>query len=501
MWNGLGVTVAWGLSVLRRVTDEHLRNLLLSIAGFFLLFLLLQVINYIFAQRQPWLRRYAWYGYYVCMIAFAIIMYELSFSLSQDEGKRSGAVRFLLPASGIVLAVGVLTNDLHQLAFRFKTAEMLPGSPKSYGPLFYLYFACFFLLLLFASALIMKKYRQFIRRDSFFTLLPILALAVFLVLNMFDLTPRIGGIKMWQLGELFTFCMLAFLEICIITHLIPANTDYEKLFALSTLPAVILDEEGVACYSSLESQHPFPDSENTMVMRHPISGGCVEWAVDIAPLNALNQELSETTQRINSRNAYLSEEAKIKKEKAEVESRNRIYDEITRIVRPQLQQINTLLKMPGRSFDEQLPSIAVCCVYIKRRSNMELLADNGTLPFEELSLAVKESLAYVRLLGVNAASYASGTGIYPAVMVIAAYERVESVLEDCLETISDLMIRTKAEPGAITVRMMLKTDALTLPVMEKERATVAYHESVSVTKDGKDMILIFTFREGGKKHE
>ena len=128
---------------------------------------------------------------------------------------------------------------------------------------------------------------------------------------------------------------------------------------------------------------------------------------------------------------------------------------------------------------------------------MELLTSQGTLPFDELSLAIRESLSYVHMLGVNTAVNASGTGIFPADMVIATYERVESVLETSLDSVSDLMVSAKAEPGVISVRMMLKTGALTLPAMETERASDSYSESVSVTGDEQDVILAFVFREGG----
>ena len=490
------VTATWGVSVVKRVTDKRLLYILLAIVFILLLFLLLQTINYNYAQSVPFLRRYAWYSYYFCMMAFAVLMYELSLSFSGGKKETGGFVRFMLPASGILMTAGVMTNDLHQLAFRFRGTEMLPESPKSYGLLFWLFFACFSVLLLVAFIKIMKKHHQIVRRINYFAPLPVLALGGFLVLNLLDLTPRLCGIKLWQIGEMFTFCMLVFLEFCIAVRLIPANTDYEKLFALSNLPAVILDEGGNVQYSSSKCRYPFSDSEDTMVMRHSISGGSIEWTVDIAPLNALNRELSETAQRIDARNAYLSEEAKIKKEKTEVESRNRIYDEITRIVSPQLEQISAMLEDPGSSFDEKLPAISVVCAFIKRRSNMELLTSQGMLPFDELSLAIRESLSYVHMLGVNTAVHTSGAGIYPSEMVIAAYERVESVLETSLDSVSDLMVSAKAEPGAIAVRMMISIGALTLPAMETERASYSYSESVSITKDGKDVILAFVFREG-----
>ena len=491
------VSAVWGLSVHKRVTNRRIRRLLLAMVCFFLFYLLLQTINYDYAQDVASLRRLAWYGYYLCMMSVAILLYEISFSLSPVTVGRKRFLRWLLPVLGVALTLGILTNDLHFLAFRFQAEEALPGSPVRYGPLFFLFFACFALLLSAAFLIIQKKQRQILKKNRFLTFLPLLVLALFLVLDALGRSPRIAGIKLWQQGEMYSFCMMAFLELCIAAHMIPANTDYEKLFALSRQPAVILDEKGRVVYATQAASYPFPDQEDTLVLRHPIAGGSIVWAVDVAPLNALNQALAETAQRIEARNAYLSEEAKIKKEKAETEERNLIYEKIMRVVRPQLAQISEKLEEPEKTFDEQLPAISVLCAYIKRRSNLELLAAKGTLAFEELGLAIRESLSYAGTLGIRTASSAVGTGIYPAELVISAYEQAEAVLESCLDSATDLMILTKAGPGSIFLRILLRAGALTLPIGEAAPASLAYRPEVSVTKEEEDLILSFTFREGG----
>ena len=491
------VTTVWGISVLKRITDRRLRNLIFAIDLCLMAYLLMEYINYCFAQELPVLRRYAWYGYYPCMMAAAMLLYECSASILRSVRPEPRYERLPLLIAGTLLSAGVMTNDLHQLAFRFEGEAGLPSGPCRYGPVFYLFMTCFVLLLLIAFGIVMRKHRVILRWINYFAPVPLVLLGAFLMLNLFGRAPKLGGIKLWQMGDAFCFGMMTFLEICIATHLIPANTAYGRLFALSGQPAVILETGGEVKYASAGCRYPFPENEDTMIMRHPIAGGSVEWAVDVSVLNALNRDLTETTQRIEARNAYLSQEARIKKEKAEAASRNRIYDEITRIVRPQLMQIGGLLEEPGRTFDQQLPAIAVRCAYIKRRSNMELLAENGKLPFGELSLAVSESLVYVRALGVRTASTAPGAGTYPADMVIAAYARVESVLEQSLDGATDLMVSMRAEPGAISVRMMLRSETVTLPFREETVTGTGFAESVSVTKEGQDMILAFLFREGG----
>jgi hypothetical protein len=232
-------------------------------------------------------------------------------------------------------------------------------------------------------------------------------------------------------------------------------------------------------------------------LRQPISGGRVEWAVDIGQISRLNRELSDYTQSIESRNAYLAEEAKTRAEKSVIETRNRIYDRITGIAQPEIDGISGLLDDNEESFDEKLPEIAVRCVFIKRRSNMEFLAENGRLASEECALAVQESLEYIRLCGVSTAMTVSGRATYSAGLVIAVYGQLEEIVENCLRTLSDLMVSLRFEEGTIGLRVLLNAGALTIDSGSRSEDT--FRQTLSVTKSGSDLLLVYTFLEGGER--
>ena len=69
------VILVWGEFIWGRVTDRRQRRLLICLTAFLLLLLLMQTVNYRFAQNREDLRRYAWYGYYVCEMGAAILFY------------------------------------------------------------------------------------------------------------------------------------------------------------------------------------------------------------------------------------------------------------------------------------------------------------------------------------------------------------------------------------------------------------------------------------------
>ena len=492
------VAIVWGSTVRKRVTEPLLRRLLSGVVLTFLLFLAAQMVTYRFGQDQETVVRYAWFVYYVAMMASAVMVCYAACFCRRAPGQKRGPFFWLPLAAGLLFTVGILTNDLHSLAFRFTGEGKISSSPKVYGPLFYLFYILLFVLLLASYLIVSRKYRTIRRRwsHSLLILMPLFILLVFFILDMMGWNILINGIEPWKMGEAYCFSIIAFLETNIDLGLIPANTGYEKLFAGAGLSAVILDSGGAVRYASSGVQYPFPQEEGILVRRHPISGGEVVWGDDVSALQRLNRETEETNQKIQTRNAYLASEADVKKERSKKETRNRIYDEITRVVRPQLGQITDRMDASDAGFDEKLRDIAVLCAYIKRRSNMELLGEDGTLPYQELSLAVAESMDYVRLKEIPAASYSYGEGTYPARMVIAAYEQMEAVIEDCLDSLSALMVTTRAATHAISLRMMIRAENIAVP--EPVRSDEGLTTEISASKEGADMILSFTFRKGGE---
>jgi hypothetical protein len=269
--------------------------------------MLCQSVNYRFCQDSEAVSRYAWYCYYLFMAAALLLFYDVSLSCYRKPEEGPGRFQKLLNVLSVGLALGMLTNDLHFLAFRFKTGEMLSSSPRSFGPLYIIYVAWFTLISACAVFVVVRKYRTVRRRSEWLLLLiPIILLLLYIAADITGHVPRLRGITLMQLGEAFTFAVISFLEICVDLGMIPANTDYERLFSLSDLHAVIVDGGGRARYASSGQAYPFPEDPDLLVLKHPISGGSVEWSADVSDLNSLNRELTEVTRSIDARNEYLS---------------------------------------------------------------------------------------------------------------------------------------------------------------------------------------------------
>ena len=493
-------TIIWAVSVKERVTNRRLRRILLGVAVALLLYLLVQISRYSLYNATVAPNHFLWYVFYIPMLALPLFCLYLAVFVHRPETAPTPLALRVVIVFVVLLMLGVLTNDLHHCFKSFPEGIPAADSKAKSGWLYYLASIFQYGTYILAFGILLKKSRlQKSQLQWWLPAVPLLVGILYFVLFPLDLGHRVFPARLWNMGEMLVFCLIAGLEACIQVGLIPANTGYEKLLPLVDFPVVLYNMRSEPVYVSSVVDLPMRETEDSRILQRPISGGYMEWEVDVGQLNRLNRELENYTQSIEARNAYLSAEAETRAEKSRLETRNRIYDKITEIVRPQVDSVTHLLDQSGQSFNEELPHIAVLCAYVKRRSNMELLAENGRLSSEECALAVKESLEYVRLCGVNAAMTFSGRESYPAELVIAVYEQMEKIVENSLETLSDLMISLRFEAGEITMRMLLNAAALTLPQDRARNGTENYTQTLTVSKTDNDLLLAYCFREGGER--
>lgn len=493
------LTILWAISVRKRVTDDRLRFLMLGVAVCLILHFILQILRYDMFKGNITVSRYSWYAMYLPMMAQPVLCFYLVAFIHRPRDAPLPRRYTLILVPALFLALGVLTNDLHFGFTAFPSGILDDNGQEVRGWLLYLFYAFTYgLYALTAYILLKKDFRSAARENRVLPLIPLLILAIYTVLYPLDIGHRFFPCRLWNLGEMYAFCLVATLEACVQAGMIPANHGYEKLFSAADLPAVILDSAGNPVYQTMAAQYPFAKTDITKVVSHPIRGGSIEYLVDMEQVQALNLKLAEATQQIEARNAYLAEETHIKQERAELETRNRLYERISAIVQPQLEQIDALLNAAEGCEEKELARVAVLQAFIKRRGNMELLSASGILPAAELAAAVTESLDYVRLCGANTAASCVGGRQHPAAMVIAAYEQIEAILEKCLDTLSDMIIAIRSEQQRLTVRIMLKAESFSHETSGLWQ-DAGFSRRISITKEDQDMILVLTFTEGGER--
>lgn len=489
------LTLVWVLTIQRRIIDRRLRALMIAVALCMLLLYLLQIARYNLFQGKLTIMRYLWYAMYLPMTAQAALFCILAASIHRPKQAALPAWWKALLVVGALLALGYLTNDLHFQAKRFPSGVMDDNGLEKSGWLQYAITAYIVVCYALGYGLMLNKSRYSCNiRQRLLAALPFLIGALYFALYPLKLSLRLFPYRPWNAGEMLGFCIISTLEICIQSGMIPANRGYEQLFAAARLPAVIADVRGRLVHKTeAVAAWPFTQTEDVRLFSHPISGGRVEYCMDISLLRRLNGELQEKAQQIEARNAYLAQENRVKQERAQAETRNRLYDRISALVQP---KIDLILALTNEDTDAALCKIAVLEAYIKRRSNMELMSQAGTLSALELSSAAAESLDFLRLCGIETALSASGSGIYPAQMIVCAYERLEAVLEACLESATDVICALRAENGEISLRVMLKADFFDYDAPRDITTSVCRCQE-NVIKDGPDIIVALRITEGG----
>jgi hypothetical protein len=280
---------------------------------------------------------------------------------------------------------------------------------------------------------------------------PLLPLVLELVFSVWlqmraGVVPSFLDHKVVQFQEVFCFMVIAFWESCIQIGLVPCNSDYETIFDLSSIRAEIADEEHRPVLRSakplnltkeqmiLAEKDAVMLDEDHRVQGHPIRGGAVYWVDNISGIRAIHAALRETGERLSEEGTLIRAESRISEQKARAEVENRLYDSMNEQVRPQLVRIGELLSdgnQTEENFKRNLRECMVLCAYIKRRSNLMLIADRSEeISSEELYLSIRESLEYLKLTGVMAIAEQCGSRMWRAKDLLLAYDFLEEILEE-----------------------------------------------------------------------
>lgn len=517
-----GLALVWGVSLYRRVADRRLMHLLVAVALMLALYTVLQLCRYALFSYDLQARRLLWYAYYLPMLGVPTALFfaalytgrpsfgcptsptRTSFGSLASPARRWILLLALLVVLG-ALAAGVLTNDLHGLAFRLDDASEGPVSyGPLYGPLYYLFWVADIALLAASVAIMVRKARLAgLRTGCWQPLVPVALGIAWMVAYLMGAAPRIDGVAIWNIGEVFGFMTAGFVESCIACGLIPANTEYAVLLDKASTPAAIIDGSGetvlsTRTYAAIDERRDGFDAHYD-IRYAPITGGGVRWAVDMKDVRELNRRIESATEAMEARAEALRGRNALMEERAATELRSQAYDRITRAVESQLTRVREL-SQPGiaEGFEQNLPLIAFMVAYIKRRGNIELLCgESSDVPAAEVAMAVRESVRYLRLLGVDVEVTAACRGDIPGGAAVAVYEYFEQVIEAALPGLGAASVFVLAGGGSASLRILLDVElADSLEVWLRDWAN-GFDTSTSMQVDGGGTVASIELRWGG----
>ena len=472
----IGLAMAWGFSISSRILQRNDRRWLLLGCAMAVLWLFLRAVKYRFFTDHT-ITRHLWYLYYVPQILAPLFSLFAALQLGRREGTAFSRRWYLMFIPAILLIGGILTNDLHQMAFRSVPGAATLETDYTHGWVYYLAMTWIVGLLLATGMIVYRKcHVSESRRYAWVPLCVFLggfALCALSFANIYTFH---------KMPECFCLTFAAFWESCLQVGLMPTNGYYRYFFSESTVAAQIVDGQGHPVYRAQNA----PDltagqldaaareaillNADTRLQSAPVQDGRVYWVEDISKINRIQGRLAEINARLSEENELIQAENELKRQRAQIEEKNRLMDEMIALVQPQLFQINRLLEEENAQIlnVQNLKQVCLLGAYVKRRVNLALICDQKTVvPVDELAHCIRESLTYLMQYGAVCTLHQEGKGSVRSCDAQNAYDFFEDWLEATLPSLSALMVRVECGER-FSIRLMME-DAAGLPNVDKYR--------------------------------
>ena len=231
----IGLALGWAISIRQRIMHARIRRLMIATALLAVLWLLLRACKYRFFDSEL-ICVYLWYLYYLPML-FAptlTLLIALEQGASPEHPLRRTWYLVLIPA--LVLFLGVLTNEWHQLAFRFPPVCIRREDSYTHGPIYFLAMLWSLGMIAASMAILFRKCRVDSSRRHIWLPGALFVLGFGLCLLSFA-----DILSAFKVPEMFCATFAATFECCIQIGLIPSNTNYGSYFSASTISAQIAD--------------------------------------------------------------------------------------------------------------------------------------------------------------------------------------------------------------------------------------------------------------------
>ena len=460
-----GLIIGWGVSVAYRIVQKNIRICLVISAALMLLWMALRAIKYNSPADINTYGRYLWYSYYIAMVFLPLMMFFAMLNIGKPENTNNR--KYLLIISAAVLVLLVMTNDFHQLAFVFEPDFHNWNKQYSYGPVYYVIVVWIFILVLSSIVLSINRCRISATRKKLW--IPIVIILVAIIYTLWNnLNHGYSGLRIYNVPEVFCFASIALWESLIQIGLVPSNTGYGDFFNASNLNTLIFDNEGNVKYRSKNATNVSKDvvlqngnsvviDENIILKKHNIKGGKAVWTEDISAINRINRELSEVKEQISEYNVILKSEAELKKRRAAVTEQNKLYDSITEFIRPQLCDLENILKNIENNRGDIAVNYAGACVvnvYIKRISNLLIMAKSRKmLNAFELENSIRELAEYISVYGISCSFFSNVSGEISAEKTIALFKFIGIFIRHIMNCTDALLFNLKVHERFIDLKI------------------------------------------------
>lgn len=467
----------WGFSLDRRIIQRQALHCLRLTAALMLLWLILRTLKYS-VVTGPAAGRYIWYLYYLPMLFLPLLGVYIALSMGKSEDYRLSRGTGMLSIIPAALFLLVITNDLHQQVFAFKSG--VPGLPVSgtysYRPLYFICLGWMVVCMAFSLVCLFRKSR--IPSGEGKRITPFVLGCAMLLYSILYLSG-IPAVRWWFGDMNVMFCLLyaAIYESCIRCRMIPSNTGYVELFEASTLAACIADRSGrIVLRSRAAGEDMTCPQEGQRIVRPdgmrissaPISGGYAVWQDNVRQLAELRTRLNANKEKMERNKKKLKDAYLVQKSLHELTEKNRIYNELEEKHSRQTAQMRQMLARCERAGPAErrslLKKVLLLGTYIKRSANLYFLSSEYQwLPQQELRLTVDEAVRALTACGTECGVIYRTTEPMRAFEVVRLFDLLEIVAETTVDDLRSLFISVSDSAMDLSVECAADLSAIASP--------------------------------------
>ncbi len=483
----------WGFSLDRRIIQRQTLHCLRLTAALMLLWLILRTLKYSVVTDLT-AGRYIWYLYYLPMLFLPLLWVYIALSMGKSEDYRLSRKSSILSIVPAVLFLLVITNDLHQQVFAFKSG--VPGLPVSgtysYRPLYFICLGWIVGCMAFSLVCLFRKIR--IPSGERKRITPFVLGCATLLYGILYLSG-IPAVRWWFGDMNVMFCLLyaAIYESCIRCRMIPSNTGYVELFEATTLAACIADRSGrIVLRSCAAGEDMTCPQEGQRIVRPdgmrissaPISGGYAVWQDNVRPLTELYARLNANKVEMECNKKKLQDAYLVQRSLYELTEKNRIYNELEAKHSRQTAQMRQMLARCEKSEPAErrrlLKKVLLLGTYIKRSANLYFLSSEYQwLPQQELRLTVDEAVRALTACGTECGVIYRTTGPMRTSEVVRLFELLEIVAETTVDDLRSLFISISDSAMDLSVEC-----AADLLVVASPEVTVRQEDGLWLVRTG-----------------
>ena len=388
----------WLVRLYYKLYDKKTKRYILFIGIFIVFWMIIRIIKGIVTNQ--FIERMCWYLYYLPLIFIPTLYYICSSSLLNKLNKLKKNIIYLIST---ILLILVLTNDIHELVFKFNNGIQLHND---YTHFIGYYLISIWIFYLFSKSLIdLAIYRMKIKKDikGFLPFIVILLGLSYTILYVLDI-PYIRNINMSIVNS--TLICIG-IELALYLDLIPNNSKYIYTFSNSKLDMAIISLDTKTRYTTTKfnniPEFIINDIKNNKVKNtyhidniiYDIKCNKDSYIIfkkDLTSINNIKKEIKKQREELLKQQESIKIQEKTKKELYEIKIRKDVINKVEQKLSEKRNEAKNILMKDNITY-EDLEKVKRIIIYSKKKSMLIISEiNNDTYNEEGIKVLLNELL-------------------------------------------------------------------------------------------------------------